>query len=107
MTWTIFLPFVTVIETLYTSSFLSVKEGRKNQQERPRWGGTLIWTEGKWKAWPDLKASTIVPETQVLAEPESCLPKELGNSQNPTWMKTNTSLVFVIHFCSAHHAALP
>lgn len=57
------------------------------------------------EAWPDLKASTIVPEPQVLAEPESCLPKELRNSQTPVWMETTTSLVVVIHFCSAHHAA--
>ncbi|KAL0595018.1 hypothetical protein AAY473_035206 [Plecturocebus cupreus] len=55
-------------------------------------GQTLIGTAGGLEAWPDLQARTMMPEPQVLAEPESCLPRELGNCQTPVQMKTNISL---------------
>lgn len=104
MLWAILLPFVTVTEMLCASSVLSVKA--EKQQGRSHWAETLIWTE-EWEAWPDPKASPIEPKPQVLAEPESCLPRKLGNRQNSVWLKTNTTLVFVIHFCSVHQAAFP
>lgn len=72
--------------------------GRKEQQEELQGARTLMCTAGGQEAWPDLKAGTIMPKSQVLARPGSYLPRELGNCQTPVRMKTN-SLVFLIHLC--------
>ena len=72
--------------------------------ERPR-----LWfeqQEGGREAWPDRKGHAITPELQVLAAPKSCLPREPGDCQTPLQMKTNISLVFLIHSCSAHQTSV-
>lgn len=68
-------------------------------------GGKADLSSRKAGGRPDRKGHSALPELQVLAEPEPCLPRGLRPCQRPGPVQTNISLVSLIHCCSARQTA--